>query len=109
MALAPGHSPLDWAHLKSKKGPQLRGDVPPTLIRVSASELANHNTRQDAWTAIQGRVYNMTPYLDFHPGGVDEIMRCAGKDGTKLFMSIHRWVNFEQLLDQCLIGFLVPG
>ncbi len=30
-------------------------------------------------------VYNITPYLEFHPGGEDELMRGAGIDGTKLF------------------------
>ena len=34
---------------------------------------------------IAGKVYNVTPYLDFHPGGVDELMRGAGKDATTLF------------------------
>ena len=32
-----------------------------------------------------GRVYNVTPYMEFHPGGEDELMRGAGKDGTSLF------------------------
>lgn len=27
----------------------------------------------------------MTPYLPFHPGGEKELMRVAGRDGTKLF------------------------
>ena len=27
----------------------------------------------------------MTPYMKFHPGGVDELMRGAGKDCTILF------------------------
>jgi cytochrome b involved in lipid metabolism len=34
---------------------------------------------------LVGKVYNITPYLDFHPGGVPELMRGAGKDGTQLF------------------------
>jgi cytochrome-b5 reductase len=38
-------------------------------------------------------VYNITPYLDFHPGGVDEIMKGAGIDATKLFQEIHAWVR----------------
>lgn len=27
----------------------------------------------------------MTSYLDFHPGGIEELMRGAGKDATALF------------------------
>ena len=40
---------------------------------------------EDAWTAIQGKVYNITPYIRFHPGGQDTLMRVAGRDGTRLF------------------------
>jgi cytochrome b involved in lipid metabolism len=47
--------------------------------------MVQHVTEKDAWTVLNGRVYNMTPYLPFHPGGVDEMMRVAGRDGTKLF------------------------
>jgi len=32
-----------------------------------------------------GTIYNITPYMDFHPGGVPELMRAAGIDGTLLF------------------------
>jgi cytochrome b involved in lipid metabolism len=52
-------------------------------------------------------VYNITPYLHFHPGGVKELMRVAGKDGTELFMKTHAWVNAELMMEGCLIGFLV--
>ena len=34
---------------------------------------------------LSGKVYNITPYADFHPGGIPELMRGAGKDGTTLF------------------------
>lgn len=32
-----------------------------------------------------GLVYNVTPYMDYHPGGEDELMKAAGIDGTDLF------------------------
>jgi hypothetical protein len=48
-----------------------------------------HNKKEDAWTAINGKVYNFTPYLPYHPGGEKELMRVAGRDGTKLFCEIH--------------------
>lgn len=36
--------------------------------------------------------------------GVDELMKGAGKDATKLFDDIHAWVNYEQLLCKCFVG-----
>jgi len=76
----------------------------PTLLRVTPSMLKQHNTRQDAWTAINGKVYNVTPYLAFHPGGEKELMRVAGRDGTKLFgvlcgqLSQFRWILIVNLM-----------
>lgn len=32
-----------------------------------------------------GFVYNVTPYMEYHPGGEDELMKAAGTDGTDLF------------------------
>jgi len=58
--------------------------------------------------AVRGKVYNITPYLHFHPGGIDELMRAAGADGTKLFNEVHQWVNYESMLQKCQVGFLVP-
>ncbi|KAE9405223.1 cytochrome b5 [Gymnopus androsaceus JB14] len=104
VALAPGHSPLDWAALKSS-GQDLRGV--DSLMRIPPSVLKQHKTRDDAWSAFNGKVYNITAYLPFHPGGEKELMRVAGRDGTKLFASTHAWVNVEFMLDSCLVGFLV--
>lgn len=50
-----------------------------------------HNKRDDAWAAFSGKVYNITPYLAFHPGGEKELMRVAGRDGTKLFGMWHSY------------------
>lgn len=35
-------------------------------------------------------------------------MKAAGRDGTKLFMDVHPWVNWENMLETCLVGVLVP-
>lgn len=56
------------------------------------------------------QVYNITPYLKYHPGGADILMKAAGKDGTSLFNKYHPWVNAHALLEKCLIGLLhKPG
>lgn len=54
------------------------------LSRITREELARHKKKDDCWSAFGGKVYNITPYLKFHPGGVSELMRVAGKDGQSL-------------------------
>lgn len=61
-----------------------------TLMRIPPSVLKKHNTKEDAWSAFHGKVYNITPYILFHPGGEKELMRVAGRDGTKLFSEFIR-------------------
>lgn len=54
-------------------------------------------------------MYNITPYLKFHPGGERELLRGAGKPGEaeRLFLETHPWVNWEGILGECTIGILV--
>lgn len=49
------------------------------------AELARHKSKEDCWQAYGGKVYNVTPFLKYHPGGVPELMRAAGKDGEFFF------------------------
>lgn len=71
--------------------------------------LAQCNGRKGkpAWSAFKGKVYNIGPYMNFHPGGVGELRRGAGKVGDKLFDEIHSWVNVDGMLGSCLVGILV--
>lgn len=112
VALKPGHSPLDWAHLNNTQPRHvLRGlepsAAPPMYMRITKEELKEHKTKNDCWTSINGKVFNITPYVDFHPGGVDEIMKCAGKDGTSLFNKYHSWVSVDRMLENCLVGVYI--
>ncbi|KAJ8411432.1 hypothetical protein AAFF_G00162400 [Aldrovandia affinis] len=100
--LKPGRSLMDWIRV-SKSGRDLTG-LRGRLIEVTEEELRKHNTREDCWTCIRGMVYNVSPYMEFHPGGEEELMKAAGVDGTDLFDQVHRWVNYESMLKECLVG-----
>ncbi|KAM4567636.1 cytochrome b5 reductase 4 [Fundulus diaphanus] len=102
VALKPGHSLMDWIRF-AKSGKDLTG-LRGRLIDVTQDELQKHNKREDCWTCIRGMVYNVTPYMDYHPGGEEELMKAAGIDGTDLFDQVHRWVNYESMLKECLVG-----
>ncbi|XP_052743226.1 cytochrome b5 reductase 4 isoform X3 [Bicyclus anynana] len=101
-ALQPGHSLMDWIRL-GNSGKDLAG-TGGRMRPVTPAELSTHNTLKDAWLAIRGRVYNITHYLPYHPGGPEELMRGAGIDATELFDKVHPWVNYDSLLAKCLVG-----
>ncbi|KAH7327365.1 hypothetical protein BKA65DRAFT_66465 [Rhexocercosporidium sp. MPI-PUGE-AT-0058] len=108
--LTPGHSPLDWARLSSSPTANLRGlPLETPYIRVPPSLLRQYTGRKgkDAWTVLGGKVYNITPYVPYHPGGGPELLKAAGRDGTRLFGEVHPWVNWEGMLENCLVGVAV--
>lgn len=112
VTLLPGHSPLDWANLSSTSPSHILRGVPPNTpppqyVRINSEDLKLHKSIDDCWTCINGKVFNITPYIKFHPGGVDEIMKCAGRDGTHLFNKYHSWVNADRMLEKCLVGIMI--
>ncbi|KAJ1556070.1 Cytochrome b5 reductase 4, partial [Cladochytrium tenue] len=110
IAAAPGRSQLDWVRLKASGGARPNaGSGPQQLRRYTPAEVAAHGRRGDCWMALAGRVYDVTAYVEYHPGGAGQLLRGAGRDATRLFMQVHPWVNYEFLLgDACLVGFLLP-
>lgn len=76
---------------------------------VPMEEVKLHKTPEDGWTVVSGVVYNLSPYLRFHPGGAKILGAVLGKDGTKMFMKYHAWVNAPALLEKCIIGPLERG
>lgn len=55
----------------------------------SYEEVAAHNTKDDCWVIIHGKAYDVTDFLQEHPGGLAIILKYAGKDATKAFDPIH--------------------
>lgn len=76
------------------------------MRKISASEVALHNKNHDGWTILHGKVYNIAPYLLYHPGGAPILAKVLGKDGTVLFEKYHRWVNIDGLVGPLLLGYL---
>ena len=102
--LKPGFHLVDWMKL-TQVSKDMRDGGP--LRKISLAELAEHKSQFDAWTAYKGKVYNITQYIAYHPGGATTLMSGAGKDCTKQFTKFHAWVNAESMLAKCLIGVLM--
>lgn len=53
---------------------------------LTLEEVKKHNKKEDAWTIIENKVYNISSWIPKHPGG-EIIMQALGKDATQLFLN----------------------
>jgi cytochrome b involved in lipid metabolism len=61
----------------------------PKPAALTATEVAKHNTGTDCWSVINGQVYDLTSYVNSHPGGASLIKAICGKDGSAAFAGQH--------------------
>lgn len=59
---------------------------PDQPMTFTLSQLAQHGGKDNCWLAIDGKVYDMTPFVasGFHPGK-EAILQGCGGDATELF------------------------
>ncbi|EKU20235.1 hypothetical protein NGA_0331900 [Nannochloropsis gaditana CCMP526] len=106
-ALRKGFGLMDWVKLTTSTR-DLSGVLRMGGLRgYRMEEVARHRTSNDAWAVFAGKVYNLTPYLPYHPGGANIIVKAAGTDCTALFNKHHPWVNLEGLAGKLVVGYLI--
>lgn len=75
--------------------------------QYSASDVSIHNSRTDCWITINSKVYNVTGFLDQHPGGVQEITPYCGKDATQAFATQGGRGSHSSQADSMLTDYLI--
>eukprot|EP01025_Chloroclados_australasicus_P046690 TRINITY_DN5153_c0_g1_i3.p2 TRINITY_DN5153_c0_g1~~TRINITY_DN5153_c0_g1_i3.p2 ORF type:complete len:184 (+),score=22.36 TRINITY_DN5153_c0_g1_i3:163-714(+) len=104
--LEKGYSQMDWMRL-TRTNNDLAGLNGGSLRKgIPMEEVRQHHTEQDGWMVVRGKVYNIIPYMKFHPGGDKILKPMLGRDATSLFNKYHPWVNVDALLEKCLIGYV---
>jgi cytochrome b involved in lipid metabolism len=81
-----------------------------TATSFTLAQVASHSTLADCWTAIGGKVYNLSGWAaSGHPGGSGVILSSVcGKDATTAFNGQHSGKpNPASILASHLIGTLV--
>jgi len=54
-------------------------------VNLTSVEIGRHNSFQSCWLIISANVYDVTRYLNVHPGSAATILPYCGKDGTSAF------------------------
>eukprot|EP00386_Alphamonas_edax_P005669 GDKI01018432.1.p1 GENE.GDKI01018432.1~~GDKI01018432.1.p1 ORF type:complete len:665 (+),score=221.15 GDKI01018432.1:116-1996(+) len=113
------------AETLAKNGPKMYvGDLAPSATTTTTTaaakttpplltleEVSKHNTEHDCWIVIDNKVYNVTAFLNEHPGGKSILLKVAGKDATQQFVKFHEVkATLAKYGPKLLVGDLhVPG
>jgi cytochrome b involved in lipid metabolism len=63
--------------------------VTPGAPTLTMTEVATHNSASSCYTVINGSVYDLTMWVNMHPGGKAPILSLCGTDGTARFTAKH--------------------
>jgi len=78
----------------------------PTLPQA---DVQSKDNSKECYVTLGTKVYDITSFLDDHPGGGDLILEYGGKDVTNVMQDEMSHAHSEsayEILDDCLIGFV---
>lgn len=77
--------------------------------KYTLAEISAHSTETDCWTAVNGKIYNVSAFIKNHEGGERSILEACGVDSTLAFQRerAHQREDSESMLDNnYLVGTL---
>ncbi|KAK7869287.1 hypothetical protein R5R35_000898 [Gryllus longicercus] len=72
-------------------------------------EVKSKKNSNNAWIIIHNSIYNVTDFLNEHPGGEEVLLEQAGKDGTEAFEDVGHSANAKEIMKKYKIGEVVES
>merc|ERR1711981_306276 len=81
------------------------------LTQYSLEEVEKHNVGRgpdkSIWMVIHDKVFDVTKFLDEHPGGEEILIENAGLDATEAFEDVGHSTDAREMLREYLVGELI--
>ncbi|XP_058900906.1 cytochrome b5 type B [Kogia breviceps] len=84
-------------------------EVETSVTYYRLEEVAKRNSPKEIWLVIHGRVYDVTRFLNEHPGGEEVLLEQAGGDATESFEDVGHSSDAREMLKQYYIGDVHPN
>ncbi|KAG0719456.1 Cytochrome b5 [Chionoecetes opilio] len=69
-------------------------------------EIAKHKSPESCWFVIHDKVYNVSKFLDEHPGGEEVLLESAGQNVTENFEDVGHSTDAREMMAEYYIGDL---
>ncbi|XP_032180170.1 cytochrome b5 type B isoform X3 [Mustela erminea] len=86
-----------------------RQGVENSVTYYRLEEVAKRNSMKEIWLVIHGRVYDITRFLNEHPGGEEVLLEQAGADASESFEDVGHSSDAREMLKQYYIGDVHPN
>lgn len=73
------------------------------------AQVREHNDSKSSWLIIHNEVYDVTQFLNEHPGGEEVLLEQAGKDGSEAFEDVGHSSDARELMLKYKIGEIVES
>ncbi|KAI0921710.1 hypothetical protein AcW2_006599 [Taiwanofungus camphoratus] len=71
---------------------------------ITYEELKAHTTKDSIYLLLHQKVYDVTKFIDEHPGGDEVILAETGKDATEAFEDVGHSDEARSILQGLLVG-----
>jgi len=72
----------------------------------TVKDVACHNKKTDCWIIYEGKVLDVTKFLDQHPGGEEVLLDAAGRDATRDFKDVGHSDEAKKMMEGYQIGII---
>lgn len=75
---------------------------------ITLAELRQHRDAKSLWLAINDTVYDVTKFMEEHPGGEEVLLEQAGGYATDAFEDVGHSTDAREMMGKYAIGKLAP-
>jgi len=80
--------------------------APVNLKKYALTDVEGHKDKNSTWIVIHDNVYDVTKFLEEHPGGEEVLLEQAGKDATEHFEDVGHSTDARTMMKDYCIGEL---